>query len=149
MAMNETHVTEEQSGGLSREELLSAQFAQMVVQQANMAMMLMGKTPHPQTGRAMHDLESARMFIDQLEMLEAKTKGNLTKEEQTLLKQSLLSLHMAFVEAAESPGSSGPDSAPAAPEAPSESSGVSPESTPASGIPASDAESKKKFSKKY
>jgi hypothetical protein len=147
--MNETPLTVEQPGGLSREKLLSALFAQMIVQQANMAMILLGKTPHPQTGRTMHDLEAARMFIDQLEMIEAKTKGNLTKEEQTLLKQSLLSLHMAFVQAAESPEPSQPDSTPAASDAPPESSGIISENKPAAGTSASEAESKKKFSKKY
>ncbi len=30
----------------------------------------------------MQDFEAAKMFIDQLEMLEAKTKGNLTPEEE-------------------------------------------------------------------
>src|ERR1051325_3643197 len=85
--------------GASREEILAAIFAQMVLQQANMAMMLLGKVAHPQTGQHVQDLEGAQMFIDQLEMLEAKTKGNLGKEEQNLLRQALMSARMAFVEA--------------------------------------------------
>ena len=68
-----------------------------------MAMMLMGKAPHPETGNTAQDLESAKLFIDLLEMLEAKTKGNLTKEEQSLLKQTLMAVRMGFVEAVESP----------------------------------------------
>ena len=87
----------------SREEILAALFANMVIQQTNMAMMLLGKVAHPETGEFMHDVESAKMFIDQLEMLEAKTKGNLTKEEQNLLKQTLMAVRMGFVEAVESP----------------------------------------------
>src|SRR5512135_475457 len=87
----------------SRDERLSALFAQLVMQQANMAMMLLGKVPHPESGQAVKDLEAARLFIDQLEMLEGKTKGNLSKEEAGLLKQSLMSLRLAFVEAVESP----------------------------------------------
>src|SRR2546421_5864308 len=90
---------------LSREETMSALFAHLVMQQSNMALMLMGKTAHPQTGEAVKDLEAARLFIDELEMLEAKTKGNLNKNEEALLKQSLMNLRMAFVEAVESPGS--------------------------------------------
>src|SRR6185437_2781085 len=90
-------------GPISREEMMSALFAQLVVQQSNMAMLLMGKVPHPQTGQTVRDIEAARLFIDQLEMLEAKTKGNLTKDEDQLLKQSLMSLRMAFVESVESP----------------------------------------------
>jgi hypothetical protein len=40
----------------------------------------------------------AQMFIDQLEMLEAKTKNNLSKQEASLLRQSLTSVRLAFVE---------------------------------------------------
>src|SRR5215475_12796304 len=91
----------------TRDEMMTALFAHLVMQQSNMAMMLMGKAPHPETGKPVRDLESAKLFIDLLEMLEAKTKGNLTKEEQTLLKQTLMAVRMGFVEAVESsPGQS-------------------------------------------
>src|ERR1041385_7084509 len=126
------------SDAVSREEILAAMFAQMVLQQANMAMMLMGKVPHPQTGERVVDLEGAQMLIDQLEMLEAKTKGNLGKEEQNLLKQSLMSVRMAFVEAVRSPAAPPPETPPAQPAAPSaEDKGVHPPEAPS----ASEAES--------
>src|SRR5690242_11775885 len=99
---------------MSPEEKLSAQFAQMVLQQSNLTMMLLGKVPHPQSGRPVRDLEGARMFIDQLEMIEAKTKGNLNPEEEALLKHSLMSLRLAFVEAVESSAPAAPESPPAA-----------------------------------
>ena len=79
-------------------EMRSALFAQMVMQQSNMAMMLLGKTRPSRDRQIVRDLEAAKLFIDQLEMLEAKTKGNLSQEEAALLKQSLMSLRMAFVE---------------------------------------------------
>ena len=125
-------------GPISREEMMSALFAQLVVQQSNMAMLLMGKVPHPQTGQTMRDIEAARLFIDQLEMLEAKTKGNLTKEEDQLLKQSLMGLRMAFVEAVESPESEAKKG-----ETPAENK------IEAGSQPAADEDSKKKFTKKY
>jgi hypothetical protein len=125
-------------GPISREEMMSALFAQLVVQQSNMAMLLMGKVPHPQTGQIMRDIEAARLFVDQLEMLEAKTKGNLTKEEEQLLKQSLMGLRMAFVEAIESPE---PEAKKA--ETPAENKIEAP------AQPVTDDESKKKFTKKY
>lgn len=125
-------------GPISREEMMSALFAQLVVQQSNMAMLLMGKVPHPQTGQTMRDIEAARLFIDQLEMLQAKTKGNLSKEEDHLLKQSLMSLRLAFVESVESPE---PEAKPT--EAPAENK------IEAGAQPAADDESKKKFTKKY
>lgn len=134
-----------------REELLSMVFAQMVMQQANLAMMLLGKAPHPQSGETTQDLEGARMFIDQLEMLEAKTKGNLSKEEAMLLKQSLMSLQLAFVEAVESPASPRPAPDKPAPAAAPGPAAQSAESKPAPDVkPAeAEAESRKKFSRKY
>lgn len=130
-------------------ELQSALFAQLVMQQANMALMLLGKVPHPDSGEVIKDLDSARLFIDQLEMLENKTKGNLTKEEQGLLKQSLMSLRLAYVEAVESPEPEGktseakpPTSAEASTE-PGAGTGAKPTSA------AEEEEHRKKFSKKY
>jgi hypothetical protein len=89
------------------------------------------------------------MFIDQLEMLEAKTKGNLSSEEQALLKQSLMSLRLAFVEAVESPAPSEPEPAPApAPRAAEPSAAeTGSKSVPEPGD--AEADSRKKFSKKY
>lgn len=137
--MSET--TEQNLGGFSREEMMSALFAQLVIQQSNMAMLLMGKTPHPQTGETVRDIEAARLFIDQLEMLEAKTKGNLSKNEEQLLKQSLMSLRMAFVDAVESPAADEkkPEAVPPA----GESKTIEAKTEPA------EDESKKKFTKKY
>src|SRR5580692_5549617 len=102
--MNEpTPPPEDALANATREEILSALFANMVIQQTNMAMMLLGKVAHPETGKFIQDVESAKMFIDQLEMLEAKTKGNLSKQEDGLMKQALAALHMTFVEAIDAP----------------------------------------------
>ncbi len=43
------------------------------------------------------DLELARYNIDMLEVLEQKTQGNLTPEEQQLLKNTLSELRMGYV----------------------------------------------------
>lgn len=131
---------QEDLGPISRDEMMSALFAQLVVQQSNMAMLLMGKVPHPQTGQTVRDIEAARLFIDQLEMLETKTKGNLTKDEGHLLKQSLMSLRMAFVQAVESPE---PE------EKKPETAAAPAEKKIESAQQATDEESKKKFTKKY
>lgn len=128
--------------GISHAEMMSVLFAQLVMQQSNMAMLLLGKVPNPQTGEKVRDIEAAKLFIDQLEMLEAKTKGNLSREEDQLLKQSLMSLRMAFVEAVESPV---PDSPEPQTIAPPEEKKI--DATPSEQ--AADAESKKKFTKKY
>jgi hypothetical protein len=136
----------------SREEILSALFANMVIQQTNMAMMLLGKVAHPETGKFMHDVEAAKMFIDQLEMLEAKTKGNLTREEDSLMKQALTALRMSFVEAIDGPAPAAETPpAPAQPADPAASTSAAapqPAAPPIEAAPAQD-ESRKKFSKKY
>ncbi len=124
------------------EQTGSALFAQLVLQQSNMALMLLGKVAHPESGQVVRDLEAARLFIDQLEMLETKTRGNLTKEESNLLKQSLMTLRLAFVEAAEEPAPK-PDS-----RQPNENKEAA--APPAgSGSSSEDEEHRKKFSKKY
>jgi hypothetical protein len=128
---------------INREDMMSALFAHMVMQQSNMALMLLGKVPHPETGQTMRDLEAAKLFIDQVEMLEAKTKGNLSKEEEKLLKQTLMNLRLAFVESVEPPRQESKQ--PAADDKPLES-----QSSPAAGPATATAEeSHKKFSKKY
>ncbi|TAL01136.1 MAG: DUF1844 domain-containing protein [Verrucomicrobia bacterium] len=101
--MSETNPQASHAGDLSREEAQSALFVQLVIQLSNMAAISMGQVPHPETKQTLRDLDAARMFIDQLEMLEARTKGNLRKEEESFLKQSLMSLRMSFVEAQSAP----------------------------------------------
>lgn len=134
----------------SRDELMSALFANMVMQQANMALMFLGKVPNPQSGEHVKDLDMAQLFIDHLEMLEHKTKGNLNKSEEALLKQSLMTVRMAFVEAAqekpaETPSQPAAAAAAAAPAPPDE--GQPPSAEP--GAAESEAEARKKFTKKY
>ncbi|MEW6159815.1 MAG: DUF1844 domain-containing protein, partial [Verrucomicrobiota bacterium] len=87
----------------SHEEIMSALFATLVLQTSNMALMYLGHIPNPQNNEHLRDLDAAKMFIDQLEMLEFKTRGNLNKNEAQLLKQSLTAVRMAFVEAADQP----------------------------------------------
>jgi hypothetical protein len=150
--MSESQDPGQGMAGASRDELMSARFAAVVLQQTNMAMMLLGKIAHPETGETMSDLGSARMFIDQLEMLEFKTKGNLNEEETRLITQSLTSLRLAFVEAVDQADKSkGTETS--APETPA--------SPPAAPAPDAEGESsetvvadeegsrKKKFSKSY
>jgi hypothetical protein len=128
------------------DEMQSALFAQLVMQQSSMAAMLMGKTPNPETGKVTKDLEAARFFIDCLEMLEAKTKGNLTKEEGALLKQTLMSLRMAYVDAVNAPGEKTEPAPTPRPAAETLDSGQPPQ---ADSGPEADEEHKKKFTKKY
>jgi hypothetical protein len=153
--MSDTASSPNVPGSASRDELQTALFLDLVAQHANMAMIFLGRVPHPQTGKQVRDVETARLFIDQLEMLDAKTKGNLNKHEETLLKQSLMATRMAFVETIESPPAdttARSDESPAASAQPPGGS-ASPADAPSEGEagPQPDAtpEDKKKFVKKY
>jgi len=139
--MNDPHGSQSNPVSGSPDDVQSALFAQLVMQQSSMAMMLLGKTPHPETGQGIQDLEAARLFIDQLEMLEAKTRGNLTPDEAALLKQSLMSLRLAFVESVNAPPS------PAEPRA--ETKAQPPGAGPAAAPGPSEEEPRKRFTKKY
>jgi Domain of unknown function (DUF1844) len=148
--MNDPHASDKVPLSGSPEETRSALFAQMVMQQSSMAMMLMGKTPHPETGQVVRDLEAAKFFIDLLEMLEFKTKGNLNQGEAALLKQGLMALRMAFVESVDSP----PPPAESRPEQGGPPAGVAPGAEPknptaAPSVFPGEEETRKKFTKKY
>ena len=138
-----------------REEMMSALFAHLVVQQSQMAMMLMGKVAHPDTGKTERNMEAAKLFIDMLEMLEEKTKSNLSKEEAALLKQTLMTLHLTFVEEVES-SPSPPSQSPSSSQSKEKTSSQEPaapgtkETELSSGTTSTPEEDHpKKFSKKY
>ena len=61
-------------------------------------LMHLGELPNPQTNQRVVDLEGARETIDLLILLETKTKGNRTPEEDQLLKTLLPELQMKFVQ---------------------------------------------------
>lgn len=132
---------------------MTQRFIEFVMMQAQNAALFLGQIPNPQTGQPEVNLEVARMFIDQLAMIREKTRGNLTKDESTVLGNALSSLQMTFVEASQgaksggdaSSSSAAPEEAPraaATPEAP-----VASIETAAPGE--AESESKKKFTKTY
>ena len=151
--MTDSQTHGEALANASREEIVSALFATMIVQQANLALMLLGKVPHPETGQHFRELDGAKSVIDQLEMLEVKTKGNLEKQEEALLKQSLTMLRMAFVEAVNAPAdqttSPTDKRATAATAEPTSFTATANPPPPSPSTPASEEESRKKFTKKY
>jgi len=58
----------------------------------------LGKLVDPKTGKAEVNLEGAAASIDMLDMLAAKTKGNLSAEESSYLNQTLSLLKLNYVE---------------------------------------------------
>ena len=97
-------------------EIHSALFEQLVTGHAQMTLTFLGRLPNPQTGKPDEvNAEAAKLFIDQLEMLEVKTKGNLSAEETRLLTHSLNFTRMAFVEVMEAQVTAQPEAPAASP----------------------------------
>ena len=131
---------------------LSQRFIEFVMMQAQNAALFLGQIPNPQTGQGEVNLELAKMFIDQLGMIQEKTRGNLTNEEAAVLKNTLSNLQMAFVEVSqEKRGGKVEAPAPAASKAetPDPSTPASEEKTETPPAPTSESESRKKFTKSY
>jgi Domain of unknown function (DUF1844) len=142
---------------------MTQRFIEFVMMQAQNAALFLGQIPNPKTGEGEINLDLARMFIDQLEMIQEKTRGNLTNEETIVLRNALSNLQMAFVEvsggARPEParqGEGAPDTA-AQPEPPQPASSQ-PAEQPTSSAPDQpppvtstepESESRKKFTKSY
>ena len=78
---------------------VKAEFLTLVVTLAGQASIQMGLVPNPITKKIVRDLKQARFAIDMLTVLEQKTKGNLTPEEQKVLSHVLADLRVRFVQA--------------------------------------------------
>jgi Domain of unknown function (DUF1844) len=80
------------------EERLDEGFAMLVEFLANSAFIQLGLGGMP-TGEAIPvDLQAARTMIDLLDVLQDKTKGNLSAAEQKFLADVLFELHTRYVE---------------------------------------------------
>lgn len=75
-------------------------FNEFVILQAQNAGLFLGQIPHPGTGEKALNLRAARSVLDSLEMLAAKTSGNLTDAEQKLLTAALANLRPLYEKAA-------------------------------------------------
>ncbi|MGC4070500.1 MAG: DUF1844 domain-containing protein [Polyangiaceae bacterium] len=76
-------------------------FATFVISLSHSAYMHLGDAPNPIDGRVEKNLAMARQTIDLLTLLEEKTQGNLTGEEERVLEQALYELRLRYVEVAE------------------------------------------------
>jgi hypothetical protein len=73
-------------------------FMQLIIQNQQIAMMSMGKIKNPVTDRIERNLEHAKIYIDTLDMLLAKTKGNLSDYEEKFLIETLKDLKLNYVD---------------------------------------------------
>ena len=97
---------------------MTQRFIEFVMMHAQNAALFLGQIPNPKTGEAEINLDLARMFIDQLEMIQEKTRSNLTNEETMVLRNALSNLQMAFVEVSGGARPSGAPDTAAQPEPP-------------------------------
>ncbi len=84
--------------GAAAGELPHIDFATFVLSLSHSALVHLGDAPDPAGGSPKPDLELARQTIDVLGILEAKTRGNLTGEEERLLSTALYDLRLRYVE---------------------------------------------------
>lgn len=75
-------------------------FASFIFSLGRSAFVHLGEEPDPATGESRVSLPMAKETIDIISLLEEKTKGNLTKDEEQLLKNILFALRMKYVEMA-------------------------------------------------
>ncbi|HYR23977.1 MAG TPA: DUF1844 domain-containing protein [Chthoniobacterales bacterium] len=132
---------------------LSQRFIEFVMMHAQNAALFLGQIPNPKTGEGEVNLELAKMFIDQLAMVQEKTRGNLTNDESTVLRNTLSNLQMVYVEVARQAPKGAAQPAPESkPEASSSAEPTADKSTSAPEQPpiaSTESESKKKFTKSY
>ena len=131
---------------------MTQRFIEFVMMQAQNAAFMLGQIPHPQTGKADVNLEMAQLLIDQLAMIQEKTKGNLNSDESRILAGTLSNLQMIFVEAAKKRPSTAVQTRPPESrhiETPAEESKAESHKVEQASPEQSDADGKKKFVKSY
>ncbi len=82
-------------------------FAQLVEILTQNAIMLLGAVPDRQGRQRPPDLNGAEMMIEMLSVLQKKTKGNLSKEEEKMISGTLFQLQTAFADVASKSGDFG------------------------------------------
>jgi hypothetical protein len=78
-------------------QLPEINFSTFIFSLSSSAFLHFGEIPEPSSGTKKKNLPMAKHTIDILGMLEEKTKGNLTPDEEQLLKNILYDLRMRYV----------------------------------------------------
>ena len=80
-----------------------ADFATLVLSLGSSAVMYLGEPDGPEGKKPTRDLAMAKHAIDLLTVLEGKTKGNLSSEEEQILESLLFDLRLRYVESLKVP----------------------------------------------
>ena len=78
-------------------------FARLVMMLDAAAMQYLGKVKNPLTDKVERDLPAAQGMIDTLDMIENRTRGNLSQEESRMIAQILQELRLNYVDEAQKP----------------------------------------------
>ena len=81
-----------------KEKEMEGQFIGFVSMLSNSAFQNLGKFVNPITGKMDRNLMAAKGTIDLLSLLKEKTKGNLTKNEESVLSNSLANLQINYLD---------------------------------------------------
>jgi outer membrane biosynthesis protein TonB len=73
-------------------------FIQLVMMFQTAAMQQMGKLQNPITKKVERDLHQVRFSIDMLEMIQNRTKNNLSENEKKFLEHTLYELRMNYLD---------------------------------------------------
>jgi hypothetical protein len=144
---------------------MAQRFVQFVMMQAQNIFYVLGRIPSPDGRPIPPNLEAGKLLIDQLEMIEEKTRGNLSAQESSILGDALKNVRLVFVEvsggtpASMMPKPSMPDfpldeeesdfAEPAPAAAPAEKPKAAAAAPAAPTKPVEPQENKKKFTKTY
>jgi hypothetical protein len=74
-----------------------ASFDVLVSMLFTQAMAMLGQMPDPASGKTTINKQYAKHYIDTLDMLSEKTKGNLNDDESKMLSEALHALRMMYV----------------------------------------------------
>ena len=94
----ETKIKEGEHKKDFEERLPHIDFSSFIYSLAHSALIQLGEEADPFTGKKGSNLHQAKETIDLLSVLEEKTKGNLTNDEDALMKNLLFNLRMKYVE---------------------------------------------------
>ena len=140
---------------------LAQRFVQFVMMQAQNIFYVLGRIPSPDGRPIPPNLEAGKLLIDQLEMIQEKTRNNLSAQESSILDDALKNVRLAFVEvsggtpASMMPKSNLPDfpldeeESDLAESSPRPTEKPKPGTPPATAKPVEEQENKKKFTKTY
>ena len=99
-AQEEAEKKEKQDEEGPRGPLPEGNFAALVSMLTTQALFALGLLQFKEQEKKEPDLELAKYNIDMLQTLQEKTKGNLTKQEETVLSNTLNDLRMGYVQVA-------------------------------------------------